>query len=128
MIFTHADLRRTANRPVLTQIIRDRASNIGRQRQPSRATAFLRTHGELSILPVEVIELQSDDFDASQPEPGQQQKNRAISPPNGRLLVARGQNPLNRFAGESFRQSSEMPVSDCRHRWRPIGLDLFVLE
>ena len=87
--------------PVVTQIGGKRLAYIVSQWQLGRLPAF-SANGDLARAPIDIVQVQTDNFAGAYAEPGEQQQDRIVPSANGRLSVTALQNPLHRSAGRNL--------------------------
>ncbi len=65
-------------------------TDLGGKRHPF-VTAALAAHGDLTVVPVDVVQPQSGDLGGPQPKPGQQQNHRVVAAPHQTVAITGGQ-------------------------------------
>src|SRR5271166_3306023 len=109
----HAPCR--ARRTMLAQVGSHCFADISGKRK-SVVIASLPMYCQHAGSPVDIVEFQGDDFAGSQPQPGQEKKDRAITTSNGRVSsVASMDNSFDLFGREILRDFSEPPRRYCRN-------------
>jgi len=104
----------------VAQIGGEGLSHVDRQGQES-GLATLAANGYQALLPIDVLQVQSDHLAGPEPQPGKQQQNRVVPSADGRLSITTIQHPLHRICGKEFGEGRERPSWDGRHAGRQIG-------
>jgi hypothetical protein len=86
---------RGATRPVRVKIIRKGDADIGQQGKVCPA-ATLATDSDDAVVPIEVLQIQLDNFAGSQAQTGKQKQNGIVPPPEWGLLILLSKNLLHR--------------------------------
>ena len=89
-------------RPVILQITRNGLAHVDRQWQPRPALAFVRTNSDLRVSPVNVLQLQRDNFSRAKTKPGEKQQDGIIAPADGGRQVAPLSTRSTASAGRCF--------------------------
>ena len=102
------------------QVPRQSLADINHQRQPCPPVALLGTYREFRVRPVDVVQLQGDDFTCTQAEPCQQKQYCVVTFSPYRCSLRSTQNALNRFGRKIFRQTRHLPVRHWRNHRRKV--------
>jgi hypothetical protein len=89
---------RTAG-PVMAQIGGNGFSHLDRQGHEDGLTA-LAPNGYLALLPIDVLQVQSDHLAGPEPQPCKQKEDRVVPPGDGRLSITTIEYPLHRVCGK----------------------------
>ena len=112
-----------ARRAGVPPIVCQRLPGLARRRQ-RLAPAALAGDGDEPFVPIEIVQSQSGHFAAAQPQSGQQQQDRVVSPSGRRAPVATGEDLFDLLRRERLRQSGQPPVHDWQHAggelWRNV--------
>lgn len=101
-------------RSIMTQIGGQRRANVRWQRQRSRLPA-LSANEDLPGTPVDIVQIQPNDFTSPYTEPGEQ-KQKGMIPPAGRSFsIATFQNAFHVGGRKIPWQRGQRPVGDGRH-------------
>jgi hypothetical protein len=101
-------------RPTVSQVCGDGLADIGRQRHWCGPTTFT-VHGHLAGFPIDIFQIERNNFSGPQAQPGEQQQDRAISPAQRRLAITTIHNVLYRSRWEKLGQCGLRPIRDNRH-------------
>ena len=112
---------------ILTQVSRDRLSDVGRKRKLVVITS-LATHREHTGPPIDIIEFQSDDFARSEPQAGQEQKDCVIPTSNRCAAIASLDHPFDFLRLKILRHFRQPPGSHGRNGPCEVTFGLSVSE
>jgi hypothetical protein len=83
--------------------------------------ATLAANGYQAFLPIDVLQVQPDNFAGSKSKPGKQQQNRVVPSADGRLPTTTIEYPLHRVCGKKLGEDRELPFWNGRHAGRQVG-------
>ena len=83
--------------------------------------ATLAANGYLALLPIDVLQVQSDNLARPESKPGKQQQDRVVPSADGRLSITTIEYPLHRVCGKKLGEDRELPFWDGRHAGRQVG-------
>ena len=119
----HKDAARGTARSIALQVGGHGLADIARQRELTADRSF-SAHEQLTGVPIDVVELQSDDFAPAQTQSREQQQDGVIAPADRRGARTRVEHPLHVVGRQVLRHVDEAPSPDRWNRRRQIALGL----
>jgi hypothetical protein len=107
----------------VTQICGDSLANIGGQRHLGGPTSFA-VNGHLADVPIDIFQVERNDFSGPQAQPGEQHQNCVVAPADGRSPITPTQYALDRSWWKKSGQCGLRPIRHSGHARRQIHYDV----